>query len=125
MDWDIYIGIPFTWQGREFTGVDCYGLVCLIYEGRGICLPDYAYCEQPNLPPLFSAGLCEPCWHKVHKPLPYDVVVFKINGHPLHCGIVIDDTRFIHCREGMNTCIERLDGPNWRNRIWGIYRHAR
>lgn len=124
MDTAAYIGIPFEWRGRDHHGVDCYGLVCMAYEAEGIQLPDYAYMDAPELSRLFAAGLREPCWHEVTVPKALDVVVFRINGHPLHCGVMVDRHDFLHAREGINSCVERLDAPAWRNRVWGFYRHA-
>lgn len=124
MDWGLYIGIPFEWHGRTLDGVDCYGLIYLIYESRGIQLRDYAYLDNPNMQPLFSTGLDDSCWTQVDAPQPFDAVVLRISGHPLHCGIVVDAHTFIHARAGINSCLERLDGPVWRNRIWGFYHYV-
>jgi len=125
MDWTKYIGIPFSWHGRDWTGVDCYGILCLVFDvARGIILPDYGYLDAPNLTPLFSAGLHESCWRRVDKPTTFDAVLFSINGQPLHCGVMVDDTRFLHARAGVNSCIQRVDGMAWRNRILGFYRYV-
>ena len=37
-----YINLPYKNLGRSFDGVDCYGLIWLIYKGElGIELPDF------------------------------------------------------------------------------------
>jgi cell wall-associated NlpC family hydrolase len=124
MDWTAYIGIPFQWHGRDLTGVDCYGLLCLVFAARGIALPDYWYGDTPNLTPLFGEGLRESVWRQVESPAAFDAVLFSISGLPLHCGVMVDPARFLHSRQGINSCIQRVDGMAWRNRVLGFYRYA-
>lgn len=52
-----------------------------------------------------------------------DVIVMKINGRPLHVGMVIEKGRMIHIQQGINSCIESYNGVKWRDRVSGFYRH--
>ena len=37
-----YIGLPYQLNGRGVSGVDCYGLLCLVFRDRlGVDLPDW------------------------------------------------------------------------------------
>ena len=37
-----YVGLPWAWKGRTSEGVDCYGLLRLVYrDERGIALPEH------------------------------------------------------------------------------------
>ena len=41
-EWRDYIGIPFANHGRDLVGVDCWGLVTIVYRRElQIVLPDY------------------------------------------------------------------------------------
>lgn len=90
----------------------------------GIQLPllddQYKDSEQSSL----ISGIVEsekPEWEKVNQPKTGNVVVLKIGGRPCHVGIYLERNRMIHTVKGINSCIERLDGPKWKNRIDGYY----
>ena len=64
-------------------------------------------------------------WDQIHSPDVGVLVVFNLGGKPLHCGICIDNNRFIHAVSGGTVCIERLSKPLWNKRIKGFYQWAR
>lgn len=125
--WNKYVGTKFKDKGRSPDGVDCWGLVCLIYKNEfGIDLPHYTECyESTNDKEILSeliANESDSKWVAVKNPKEGDVLVLKIDGMPFHVGIFIHDGAFIHCERGANTSIAKLNGFRWRGKIKGIYR---
>lgn len=129
MWWNDYIGVKFTEKGRDRNGVDCWGLVCLIYkELKGIELPSRADTYSSTKDKETIAALIEK-WHddfwvEVKEPEMFDVLVLKIAGVPFHVGIYLHDKKFIHCANGVGTVVERLDSLRWKNNLIGAYRWA-
>lgn len=130
MDISKYIGLPYKPMGREYEGVDCFGLVYLIYRDvLQIDIPTYVddYSDPHNKDEVswaLSKGASEERWKKVLKPKPMDVVVFSIYGFPAHCGVFIGDDRFVHSIKGSDSCVEKLSDLTWAKRVSGIYRWA-
>lgn len=141
MAWaDRYVRIPrFVDQGRDFDGVDCWGLVWLVWKHeRDRELPsylqDYEHSEQREpLGRLISSECGSAYWRKV-TPQPFAVAVFNIpdmktrKWHPCHVGIIVDSTvgSFIHARKRMVVEAERyiqngLYGSTWAPRFMGAY----
>ena len=117
------IGIPFVDRGRDRRGLDCWGLVKLLYwECFGLALPDGPYsCQEPEA----AAGalrLGAQGWREVPlgRERPGDVLLTR----PCHTGVVLMPGKMLHCCEGQHTVLERYLTPLWRQRILGIYRHA-
>ena len=122
-----YIGLPFRERGRDRTGVDCWGLVRLVYAERlGIVLPGYeeyaSTVDREAIPGLIDAGCRR--WTRVESARVFDVAVFDIHGRPMHVGLVLDEARMLHVERGKDACIERYDGSRWAPRLEGIYRHV-
>lgn len=123
-----FIGISYVSKGRARDGCDCYGLVYLYYRDvLGIKLPEYAteYTDAEELDEvarLVARG--RPNWVEVSPPREGDVVLLKIWREPVHVGVYVGDGRMLHVRRGANACLERLDGPFWRSRIDGYFRHV-
>jgi cell wall-associated NlpC family hydrolase len=129
-----YIGIPFVHQGRDKYGVDCYGLVHMIYrEKRGIVLPDvegYDYRAQVGCG-YFEAwkGVAQADfieyegtpdglihhqnWDRIEPPNfeVFDILLFRIYPQikaPTHIGVYYEDGKFIHCTETMPVSLGKV-----------------
>lgn len=84
IDIDHYIGIPYKLGGRTTAGIDCYGLVKLVYEReRGIVLPDWSVDETIDWDE--DRGM----WVEMHTPTELCIVRTRRSGNmPDHFGIV-------------------------------------
>ncbi|MBP0483935.1 C40 family peptidase [Sagittula salina] len=124
-----YVGIPRVELGRDWSGVDCYGLARLIMaEEHGIELPsytgDYACgAERVELAQLIQGAARVGPWHRVDDIQPFDWLLFRMQGHASHIGVAIDPGRMLHAHVH-RVSVARLDDPSWRSRRVGIWRHA-
>lgn len=123
-----YVGVPFGDRGRDRAAVDCWGLVVLFYrEQFEIALPaydeDYATAtDRREIAALMAAEVPRE-WEKTEAPQVGDAVLFRIGGHPLHCGIWMTPEHFLHCERGTATCIGRFQHPKWQGRLIGAFRY--
>ena len=127
---DRYIGIPFKDKGRDFDGCDCWGLIRLIYKNEfNINLPEYldAYVSTANRKSVAEFADAEKLnWIAVtSRPSFGDVILFRIYGLPMHIGMAIGKRQMIHILKGADSGVERFDNLIWKNRILGVYRHAK
>ncbi len=121
--------VPFVEKGRDFEGVDCWGLVLLGYRHvLGIELPSYVDCYDKadvrgsrGLGRLIVSHLPE--WRRVSHPRAMDGALFLINKRPVHMGLLVDEHRVLHAEEKAGIFIERLYSPLWAKRLEGIYRY--
>lgn len=126
-----FIGIPWTERGRDRTGCDCFGLLRLcLSEQFGVRLPSYTEdyvttADREEIARLIRVELGAGPWCEI--PLtdaqPGDGVLFRIEGDPMHIGVVIAPPQFLHVRRGANACIEDWTRPQWARRLLGAYRH--
>jgi len=79
MEWaNRYVGIPYLFRGLDRTGIDCYGLLRLVYrEQLGIELPAEQY-----VTPLDAADVIEDQrlggpWNPITDPGPYDIAIVQ------------------------------------------------
>lgn len=128
-----YIGMPFVERGRDAHGVDCWGLVRLVYEREfGLVLPSYTenyvtITDAEEIHLIVEHERARPVWSEVPlaAALDGDVLVIRLLGRPIHVGVVVDAPWFLHVTQGINTTLERWDQPIWARRLVGCYRHAR
>lgn len=119
-----YIGLPWVPMGRHRTGVDCYGLVRLVYGEVGITLPTLTAdpaCAAETAAAVQAAAsggdwvLIDPA-----EARPMDLVIFR---NADHVGLWVDRRHMLHIATDGLSGITRHDLPPWRPRLVGIARH--
>ncbi len=126
---DAYVGIPWQWRGRDREGIDCYGLLVLVYrEQRGITLPEYPYSTHSAA----AATIAEEArrWCRVSTPAPFDVAIVDatrwgaagvaVHG-PFHLALHAGGACALHTMEAPGVVLV----PTSRLRLQGWYRHVR
>lgn len=125
-----YIKIPFKDRGRtEEEGVDCWGLARLIYKKElGIDLPvleGYHSCSNRSEVEKTYYQESASHWCDVKKGCekPFDVIVLRMLGVPMHVGVIVQKGMMIHCLKGRGVVVEDYNSSIWINRIESIHRH--
>lgn len=129
-----YVGIPWESGGRTRAGVDCWGLVRVIYsEIKGIDLrsfdKDYYDAEEREvIRKIIEGEAYSGAWRAVDlsNAREFDVLLFRCFGEPSHLGIIVDANRrlMLHITSGRDSAIERYDSACWASRLCCVYRHA-
>ena len=124
-----YIGIPYKDYGRDSTGIDCWGLACLVYQEEfNITLPSFSEPDTYNaddrseIAQIIAQNI--EGWTVVQTPEPGNLVLFRIMGQPSHVGIAVSATHFIHAMEGHACAIEAFESINWKHRCVGFYKYT-
>lgn len=127
----IRLGVPFKTRGRDRSGLDCWGLVVLHHrEVLNITLPGYTELYDRadalgfrQLKTIFDreVPLCDNI--PLGKEEPGDIAVLRMDGRPIHVGLVIGKRKMLHIEEGIYACAEPYTGIQWRGRLEGFYRH--
>ena len=125
MDINKYIGLPFRHHGRDFDGVDCYGLVRLVLsEEFDVHLPDYWAYEDANdmnkIDSMFDEYLPIHT-QRVEAPEVGNIVLFKFRGYTSHIVIYDGDGKVLHVMRGMNSVCVPVQSGILRGRLEGYY----
>lgn len=118
-----YIGIPFVDGGRDLNGLDCWGLVKLIYkEQYNIDLPEYYISAMATVSITAEMRAEEHKWIKLEQPEAPCLVVINLTCGPWadHVGVYLGVGKFIHCYKRSGVVIDRLS--HWQSRIIGYYK---
>lgn len=119
-----YLGRPYKMHGRQISGLDCYGLIILIYADLGYKLWDIEeeYNEEWGWQGKdYFLENYHRQWIKLLIPKLFDVVLFKnSSGAAIHGGVVIGKGRFIHCVKNTGVITSRLS--DWKRKLEGFYR---
>ena len=88
------VGIPFAYGGRDLAAFDCYGLLVYLHAQQGIKIQDYVSMQdRATISATMLGGAC--LWEEIEQTSGA-MVAFKVAGLVSHCGLVIDDDKFIH-----------------------------
>lgn len=99
-----YIGIPYVSNGTSFDGVDCGGLVLLVYkEEIGLDLTkierDYKTLDKAESDKGIRSFLSKYA-KKIDSPKDMCCVLFKWTGYENHIGLYVDGGLILHSKAG-------------------------
>lgn len=127
-----YVGIPYISGGRDRSGLDCYGLLRLVYaEILGIDLPSFTESYLPTTERHELARILQEyrvrgsrAWMHLlpRRARPLDATLFRVAGEACHIGIYLGQNRILHTRPHTGSCIQRIDRVPWDRRLEGFYR---
>lgn len=138
MNWsNNYVGLPYLDLGRTRAGVDCWGLVRLIYSDElGIDLPPYDTISPQDGPRMREAVRHEQAtgeWSGVptgHER-PFDVAIMwgtwqqdgKTVGGDVHVGVFAPHRRILHIEKGIGAVCVPMNNPHIARRFRRAFRH--
>lgn len=107
-----YLGVPYSWGGESFSGVDCSGFVQAVFRHNGIELPRTADAQ-------FEVGR-----HVAYGRLqPGDLVFFQTYAEGAsHVGIYLGGGRFVHASASDGVRVDSLSEDYYSSRYIGARR---
>lgn len=122
-----YIGLPWRADGGARDGVNCWGLLALVYRERfGLELGHVgtlAGSEAADVVAVLERSAAH--WAEVvdrRRVVLGDAVLLRVMGR-WHVGMVVEPWRMLHV-DGRTSGLERFDGIAWGSRVVSIHRHA-
>lgn len=112
--------LPFVRGGRDKGGVDCWGLLVILYKelmGLDISLKESVDCLD-----LEGLQKLQERFYEVVEPCFGDTVLLNNLGKPVHVGFVLNGTEMIHTATENGAVIENFKGAKWRRKVVGFYR---
>ena len=117
---DEYIGIPYELGGCDRDGLDCWGLVRLVYKEKiGQTLPDFGSptIEAGDVQLAIQAGLSYELSTTTNEPEDLDVVIARRRVLSHHAGIYVGGGVLHASSPAGSVVYEKLE--SFQNRIGG------
>jgi cell wall-associated NlpC family hydrolase len=129
LNFDRFVGIPYLDKGRSIEGLDCWGLLWIVFrELRNIDLPSYieSYvtgADRKAMSQLIAGELGD--WQEVTKgqEQTFDGVLMREGTFPRHIGIVTAPGLLLHVSPGETSQIQRYRSGILANRLVGFFRY--
>lgn len=129
MRFDRFVGIPYLDKGRSIVGLDCWGLLWIVFrELRGINLPSFAEryvtgSDRMAIARLIAGELDDWAAIPAGDEQAFDGVLMREGDFQRHIGIVTSPGMVLHVQSGETSRIERYRSGLLANRIAGFYRY--
>ncbi|MFF5225435.1 C40 family peptidase [Dactylosporangium sp. NPDC000521] len=106
------LGVTYVWGGLSPHGLDCSGLVHLVWRRLGVRLPRDAHQQQAATTPVLPG-----------EERPGDLYFFARPGRPAHhVGIVVTPGTVIHASPGRHGVVEEPMPPERAETLAGAHR---
>ena len=122
MNYKDIVGTKYKLHGRTLEeGLDCWGVVLMLYKDDGINLPDPVYGTTGDFPQVADKlGSLNSIFKKIEYPTEKCIIMIKVHGLNSHCGVYIGDGYFIHSTFSQGVVIEPV--YRYKKRIEGYYK---
>lgn len=125
-----YIGIPYVEDGRTRAGLDCWGLIVLVWRevyGRDLPVYDGPHWARDADRRVIAAAIALEVERYESVPAGSeregDGIILRMAGHPLHVGLVVAPGWMLHSHETAASCIENYRSIAWCRRVIGFRRY--
>lgn len=127
MTFDRFVGLPYRDKGRATDGVDCWGLLHLVYAAHGIAVPSYAERydsadDRRGIAALIAGELAPWSEQLAGQEQCLDAVLMTEGRFARHVGVVVTPGKVLHITAGTTSQIERYRGGPLRLSVVGFYR---
>ncbi len=106
------VGTRYKWGGASYKGVDCSGLMMLLFKKEGVNLPHSARQQYRHGVSVEKSNL-----------IPGDLLFFNTRGSISHVGMYIGNKKFVHAvdrRRGVK--VDSIDSAYYKKRFIGAKR---
>lgn len=124
-----WIGLPYLKDGRQRSGLDCWGYFALLQRERhGFDIAEYdgpSWSKDADVNAIAEAARAFAQRFAEVEPgeeSEGDGVLFNMMGAPMHIGYVVRKGLMLHIEEACDSCAERYTDRAWAKRIAGFYR---